>query len=215
MEQKTLSAETRKELTKGHTRALRRLGKIPAVMYGHEGTATVSVDAHEFGLKFKRITENTIINLSFEGKKHDVLVKDFQEDALSGRIVHIDFFEIDSAKVLRTNVPLHLTGSAVGVREGGLLEHRLHEIEVECLPKDIPEQIVVDVAALAVGESIHVADLPSFDGVRILNTPDQVVVAVTHAKEEVAAPTAEEVAAAEGEAKEEGAASDEEKDEEE
>ncbi len=211
MEHKSLSAAPRKEIRKGVTRSLRRSGQIPAVMYGHAGVATVSVDEHEFSQKFKRITENTIVSLEFDGKSHDVLVKDFQEDALSGRITHIDFFEIESGKVLRTNVPVHLDGNAIGVREGGLLEHRLHEIEVECLPKDIPEQITLDIVALAIGDSIHVGDLPEIEGVKVLNTPDQVVVAVTHAKEEVLVAEAEEEEAAEGEeaAEAEGEAADE------
>jgi large subunit ribosomal protein L25 len=183
-------------------------------MYGHAGVSTVSVDEREFGQKFKRITENTIISLSFEGKSHDVLVKDFQEDALTGRITHIDFFEIESGKVLRTNVPVHLTGSAGGVREGGLLEHRLHEIEVECLPKDIPENISIDITALAVGDAIHVGDLPAIEGVKVLNTSDQIVVTVTHPKEEVlvAEEEGEGLAegAAEGEAEADSAETDEE-----
>ena len=211
MEHKSLSAAPRKEIRKGVTRSLRRSGQIPAVMYGHAGVATVSVNEHEFSQKFKRITENTIVSLEVDGKSHDVLVKDFQEDALSGRITHIDFFEIESGKVLRTNVPVHLDGNAIGVREGGLLEHRLHEIEVECLPKDIPEQITLDIVGLAIGDSIHVGDLPEMAGVKVLNTPDQVLVAVTHAKEEVLVAEAEEEEAAEGtaEAAAEGEAADE------
>lgn len=192
MEQKTLSADVREETRKGTTRNLRRQGRIPAVMYGHAGTASVSIDEHEFGQKFKRITENAIVKLEFGGASHDVLVKDFQEDVLTGRIIHIDFFEIESGKVLRTNVPVHLIGNPQGVREGGLLEQRLHELEVECLPKDIPEQVGVDVTALLVGDAIHVGDLPSLEGVRVLNTPDQIIVAVTHPKEEVLVAAAEE-----------------------
>lgn len=215
MEQKTLSADVRKELKKGRTRQLRKAGKIPAVVYGHAGTSNVAVDAREFAQKFKRITENTIIRLTVDGAAHDVLVKDFQEDVLSGGIIHIDFYEIESGKLLRTNVPVHLTGNAIGVREGGVLEHRLHVIEVECLPKDIPEEISVDIVSLTVGQAIHVADLPAIEGVRVLNTPDQIIVAVTHAKEEVvAAPTAEAEAAA-GEEGEAAAAEGEEKAEEE
>lgn len=215
MEHKNLSATVRKEIRKGATRMLRRNGRIPAVMYGHSGVSVVSVDEHEFGHKFKRITENAIVSLDIEGKAHDVLVKDFQEDVLTGRITHIDFFEIESGKVLRTNVPVHLIGNPIGVREGGIMEHRLHEIEVECLPKDIPEQINVDVTALQIGESTHVEELPSIEGVRIINTPDQVIVAVSHAKEEVlvAAEEAEELAEAEEEGAEEAAESAEEDEE--
>lgn len=213
MEHKSLSAAPRKEIRKGVTRSLRRSGQIPAVMYGHAGVSTVSVDAREFGQKFKRITENTIVSLSFEGKSHDVLVKDFQEDALTGNITHIDFFEIESGKVLRTNVPVHLEGNAIGVREGGLLEQRLHEIEVECLPKDIPQSVTLDITELAIGDSIHVGDLPAFESVKVLNTDDQVVVAVTHAKEEVLVTAEEEeeaAEAAEAQAEAEAAEEDEE-----
>jgi large subunit ribosomal protein L25 len=185
MEHKTLSAMDRKEHTKGYNRSLRKAGKIPAVMYGHAGTSSVSVDEREFGQKFKRITENTIINLSIDGNAHDVLVKDFQEDAITGRITHIDFFEIESDKVLRTNVPVHLVGNAIGVREGGVLELRLHEIIVECLPKDIPEHVEIDIVPLQIGDAIHIADLPGIAGVKVINTPDQIVVTVSHAKEEV------------------------------
>lgn len=203
MDQKSLSADLRKEMRKGAARRLRKTGRIPAIMYGHAGVAPVSVDGREFGAKFKRITENTIISLTFDGASHDVLVKDFQEDVLTGDITHIDFYEIESDKALRTNVPLHLLGNPVGVREGGLLEQRLHEIEVECLPKDIPSQFEVDVAAMQIGDTIHVADIPPVEGVRVLNTPDQVVVAVSHAKEElIAAVAAEEEGAAASEAAE-------------
>lgn len=208
MEHKSLSANPRKEIRKRVTRSLRRNGQIPAVMYGHAGVSTVSVDEREFQQKFRRITENTIIRLSFEGGIHDVLVKDFQENALTGRIIHIDFFEIESGKVLKTNVPVRLDGTAVGVREGGLLEHRLHEIEVECFPKDIPESIDIDISAIAIGESIHVGDLPVLEGVKVLNTPDQVVVTVTHAKEEVLVSAVEEEEVAETEAETETSATE-------
>lgn len=213
MEQKNLSATLRKEIRKGATRMLRRNGRIPAVVYGHSGTSALSVDEHEFGQKFKRITENTIVNLSFDGKSYDVLVKDFQEDVLSGRITHIDFYEIESGKVLRTNVPVHLVGNPIGVREGGLLEQRLHEIEVECLPKDIPEAISLDIAAIAIGDTMHVGDLPLLEGVKVLNTPDQVIVAVTHPKEEVLVAAGEEEEAAEA-ATEAGAGEEAEQEEE-
>lgn len=118
MEQKTLSAVERKERAKGANRRLRIAGKIPAVVYGHAGTAAVAVDEHEFSQKFKRISENTIISLSVDGKSHEVLLKDFQEDTLTGKIIHIDFYEVEKDRMLRTNVPVRLLGTAAGVREG-------------------------------------------------------------------------------------------------
>ncbi len=200
MEQKTLSAVERKERAKGANRRLRIAGKIPAVVYGHAGTAAVAVDEHEFSQKFKRISENTIINLSIDGKGHEVLLKDYQEDVLTGKIVHIDFYEVEKGRMLRTNVPVRVLGTAAGVREGGVLDQGLHRIEVECLPKDIPEQITVDVSALVVGDSVHVRDLALPPGVRILNNEEQVVVSVTYVKEEVVAPVAAAVPEGEGEA---------------
>ena len=199
MEQKTLSAMERKERSKGANRRLRLEGKIPAVVYGHAGSSSIAVDEREFSQKFKRISENTIISLSFEGKNRDVLLKDFQDDVLTGKIVHIDFYEVEKDRALRTNVPVRLLGTAAGVRDGGVIDQGLHRIEVECLPKDIPEQITVDVSTLNVGDSIHVRDITPPSGVRFVNGGEQVVVSVIYIKEEVAAPAAAEVSA-EGEA---------------
>jgi large subunit ribosomal protein L25 len=212
MEQKTLSAEKRLELKKGASRRLRRAGKIPAVMYGHSGTAAVTIDAIEFGRKFKTISENTIINLQVDSDAYDVLVKDFQEDILKGTITHIDFYEIERGKMLRTNVPMHTIGTPVGLLEGGLLEVLLHQLEVECLPKDIPEVIEVSIEALDVGSSIHLGDIAPPDNVRFL-LPDETVVAIVTApkaiiEEEEEEEGLEEGELAEGEEGEEGEEAD-------
>ena len=182
MKQTTLGAETRTAFKKGASKRLRRDGKIPAIIYGHNGTATVSVDAHEFHTNFKTVSENTIINLSVGKKSYDVLVKDYQEDILTGNILHIDFFEIEAGKSLRTNIPVHLEGTPIGVREGGILEHLLYNVEVECLPKDIPERIDLEVEQLHIGESIHISEVEVPEAVRILSPPDQVIVAITTIK---------------------------------
>ena len=182
MEQKLLEADSRTELKKGGSRRLRRAGKIPAILYGHGGDRPITVDAHDFHSKFRTISENTIINLKVEAQSFDVLVKDYQEDILTGNILHIDFFEIERGKVLRTNVPVHLIGTPVGVREGGILEHLLYAIDVECLPKDIPEKIEVNVENLAIGDSVHVGSLDIPESVRLMSSPDHVVVAVTTSK---------------------------------
>ena len=178
MEQKTLNASSRSELKKGGSRRLRRSGKIPAILYGHSGTAPITIDAHEFSQTFKQISENTIINLQVGKKAYDVLLKDFQEDILKGTITHIDFYEIERGKVLRTNVPVHTVGTAIGVREGGILEVLLHSIEVECLPKDIPEYLEVDVSELDVGDSVHVSEIEPPEGVRFLVSDEAVIVSV-------------------------------------
>ncbi len=207
MQQKVLQANIRTETGKGPVGRLRRSGQIPAVVYGHEKTHSISIDGREFSQKFRTISENTIITLKTPEGDHDVLVKDYQENLLKRQILHIDFYEIESGKVLRTHVPIHVLGNSPGVREGGILETGLHELEIECLPKDIPEVYTVDISALGIGNSIHVNELQQLDGVKILNSQDQMVVTCAHPRAEAvpAAAEEEEEAVAEG-AEEETAA---------
>jgi large subunit ribosomal protein L25 len=202
MEQKTLIAMERKRLGKGESGRLRRKGKIPGIIYGHAQPKPIAVDEHEFNTKFHHISESTLIELHVDDQAHEVLIRDFQEDVVSGRVTHIDFYEVEKDKLLRTNVSVSLKGAAVGVREGGLLEFFVHEIEVECLPKDLPEGIEVEVSELALGHSVHIRDMAMPEGVRIINSPDQVVCTVVHKRleekpVEAAPAAAEEEAAAE------------------
>ena len=183
MDEKTISAELRTELKKSGAKKIRNAGRIPAVIYGHNEPVVISLDAKEFTKKFEKLSESVIITLQVGKDSYDVLVKDYQDDILTSKIQHVDFFEIEKGKVLKANIAVHIEGSAKGVREGGMLEQRLHEIEVECLPKDIPEAIVVDVTDLEAGEAIHVKDVKAPKGVKILNMLDQTVVSVTLVKE--------------------------------
>ncbi len=214
MQRKTLQALDRTEKKTANARRLRKSGKIPAVIYGHNPPETISVDEMEFSKKFHSVSENTIINIKTENKDYDVLVRDYQEDLLSGRIIHIDFYEIEQGKELTTNVPVHLEGTAPGVREGGILEQRLHTLEIQCLPQDLPEYFTVDVSSLTIGDSVHVGDLEVPKGVQILNMEDQVICVVTTQKlvlepeeeeEEGEEALGEEGEAEEGEAAEETA----------
>ena len=198
MEQKTLAFSVRKENGKGPSGRFRRSGKIPSVVYGRRDPLSIVIDEHEFGSKFKAVSESTIIKLESPESAIEVLVKDYQEDIVSGRITHIDFYEVDQSRALRARVAVHVRGSSQGVREGGLLETLIHDHEIECLPKDLPEDIVVDVTPLLIGQSIHVRDLPPMEGVRVVTSPDQVVCTVLVKKAEVVAAPVE--AAAEGEA---------------
>lgn len=185
MEAKTLTINKREQMKKSANKKLRKEGKIPAVIYGHNAPVPIVVDNKEFNTKFKVISENTIINLELGKKKHDVLVKDYQEDIISGELLHIDFYEIEQGKLLKTYVPIHLEGLSPGVKEGGIMEHFLHDIEIECLPSDLPDTITLDISELEIGDSIHVSDLPKLEGVKFLTASDQVVCVVTHQKEEV------------------------------
>lgn len=185
MENKQLVVEARKASTKGAARVVRRAGRIPAVLYGEGEPKAVSVDAKEWSLRFRQATSNTVISLTLGTDEHNVLVKDTQEDILSGRVNHIDFYAIHAGQKLHTNIPVVLEGSAVGVREGGILEHKIDELEIICLPKDIPTKFVVDVSELGIGDSIHVGAIDIPEGVELRMDVDATVVVVTHAKAEV------------------------------
>jgi large subunit ribosomal protein L25 len=216
MEPKKLSVQLRTDRRKSASGRLRREGKIPAIVYGHTQPLAITVDAREFRNAFKRITENTVVHLTLPEGIHEVLVKDYQRDHLSGRIMHLDFYEFEKGKALKTRVPIQLTGAPVGVKEGGILETLMRELEIECLPRNLPELISLDISNLALNHSIHVRDLPLPEGVKELNSPDQVVCVVAVRKAEEEAKPAEAVAAegevAEGEAAEgeaaEGAAAE-------
>jgi large subunit ribosomal protein L25 len=157
----------------------------------------IDLDALEFVNKARNVSESTIVKVEVDGKSFDAFVKDTQRDIVAGSILHVDFYEVESGVTLRAHVSVHVNGTPVGVREGGVLESPLHEIEVECLPKDLPERIDVDISALKVNQSFHVRDIALGEGVRLLSNPDQVVALVKFAREEVvAAPAAEEAAAA-------------------
>jgi large subunit ribosomal protein L25 len=186
MEPKKLNVQLRTDQGKSASGRLRRSGKIPAVVYGHTEPFAITVDDHEFRTAFRRITENTVVHLTMPEGIREVLVKDYQQNHLTGRIVHLDFYEFEKGKALKTRVPIQLTGAAVGVKEGGILETLMHDLEVECLPKDLPEVITLDISNLALNHSIHVRDLPLAEGVKALNSLEQVVcvVAVRKAEEE-------------------------------
>lgn len=178
MEQKTLKGFNRETLKKGASSRLRREGKIPAIIYGRNEPKAVAVEMREFNKKFHSVSENTIISIDIEGEKRDVIVKDYQDNPMTGIIQHIDFYEIEKGKLLKTHVPIVCEGTSPGVKEGGILDITLHELEVECLPKDMPEQITVDISKLGLGAVFHIADLNVVEGIKILNNSDDVIVSV-------------------------------------
>jgi large subunit ribosomal protein L25 len=175
MEQVTLAFQERKELKKSASRRLRVSGMIPAVVYGQNGAVPIAVEAHEFTLRFASFGENTVIKLQNGKTVYEVLVKDYQDDVLSGKIQHVDFYHVSATKTLHAKVPVRLTGTAVGVRNGGLLETVTHEIEVECLAKDIPHDVSVDVSGLDINASVYVRELKLAAGVKILTNPETVI----------------------------------------
>jgi large subunit ribosomal protein L25 len=200
MSQVVLRARNRANTGSGVARRIRRTGRIPAVLYGRSGQAlAIDLDALEFTNGVKNISESTIVKIDIDGSSHDAFVKDTQRNITDGNILHVDFYEVESGIALRAKVSVHIHGNPIGVREGGVLEFPLHEVEVECLPKDLPERIDVDISELKVNQSVHIRDLKLGEGVRLITGADQVVALVKFAKTETAASTEEE-AAASGEA---------------
>jgi large subunit ribosomal protein L25 len=165
-----LVANERDATGKGAARRLRAAGRIPAVLYGRgTGSKSISIDPGDLLrlLHGSGAGMNTLIELSVEGTTRTVLVKELQRDPVHGRPIHTDFYLIDLDKTVEVAVPIRLVGRAPGVELGGILDHPLREIELECLPGAIPESVDVEVSALEVGHSIHVRDLELPEGVTV------------------------------------------------
>jgi large subunit ribosomal protein L25 len=185
MNEKTIKGYKRETLGTGESRRIRREGKIPAVIYGKNAPEHISLDVKEFATAIGSINETSIITIKVGRKSHSVLIKAYQTALISGDVTHMDFFEVSKGETLHTHIPVTLHGSAKGVKEGGLLEHVLHDLEIECLPKDIPESIVVEIAELGMNESLHVSSIVVPEGVKILTNPERTIVTVVSKKAEV------------------------------
>jgi large subunit ribosomal protein L25 len=199
MDHPVINALVRTTSTKGELRQLRVSGKIPAVVYGGgEAAKHIFLDEKEFAKAVHGITESTILSLMIGDTKTEAFVKEHQRDAISGKIIHVDFLEVVKGRILHAKVPIKLMGIPIGVREGGILENPAHEVEVQCDPTYLPEKIEMDVSELHANHSIHVRDIPAIPNVKILTNADLVVAVVKFAKAEVVeAPAAEEVPAGE------------------
>lgn len=169
-----LEVEPRDRTGKGGARSLRREGYIPAVVYGHGDDSTnVKIRVEDLDSLLGRISvDNTLIDLQVaKGRPQRVLIREVQRHPFKSEILHVDFFHIRADEKIRVEVPLHLTGEAPGVEEGGILQQNRHEVEIECLPGDIPERFELDVSGLSIGDSLHVRDLDARD-VMVLADPD-------------------------------------------
>ncbi len=206
MEEIILEAQKRQDVGKGKVDRLRRKLLIPAVVYG-EGKPSLSIQvaAKDFSrLMGVHRGESFVLTLRVkdDGRNQDksVLIKQVQYHPVSEDILHVDFNEISLTKAIRVKVPLVATGEAVGVKQdGGVLDHILWELEVECLPTQIPKSIDIDVSGLKIGDSLHVKDITVPAGVKVLNESLATILAVGMPTKE-AAPTAEEAAAGEAKA---------------
>lgn len=192
----SLAVEIRTEKGKGMARRLRRDGRIPGVVYGGQMTATsITLDPVELDTLISKSHAgvNTLIDLTgpSEVSGKTVLVKELQRAPVRGELMHADLYEIDPNARITVSVPIHLTGTAEGVTMGGLIDHSLRAVDLDCLPRSIPDEIVVDVTALDIGDSVHVGDLPLPEGVELLTATELSVVSVVAPKAEEE-PTVEE-----------------------
>src|SRR5574337_617214 len=202
-QQVTLAAQRRTATGKGAARTLRRAGKVPAVIYGHgRDPESLELDAALLGRALTGATGATVVDVSVDGAAPvKALFREVQRSPLrSADIVHVDLYEIRGDEAITVSVPIHVTGTADGVRNfGGVLDQVMREVEIEVLPADIPEHVVLEITDLAIGHSRFVRDLV-IPNARIMDEADRVVVTVVAPRtEETVAPVAAEAAPAEPE----------------
>ncbi len=197
MEQIELNFQTREEneIGKQGTNRLRGEGFVPAIIYGAgEKSVAIKLDRKELK-KIDISRESIVLNLVSEKGKKAVLIKEVQHHPVSDAVLHIDFKHISLHEKIKVNVPVAIKGEAPGVKvDGGVLEHLLWEVEVECLPTDIPEKFEADVSGLNIGDFVYIRDLSSPSGVKIINDPETAIISVAPPrKEEVKEEVVEEV----------------------
>jgi large subunit ribosomal protein L25 len=196
MQKQDLTVAPRDEKGKQAAKRLRRAGRVPAVLYGGATPQSISVDPKSV-LKMIHGHEGStqLLNLTFEGNGRAAtmaIIRDMQFDPVSEDLLHVDLQEVSADRAINVHVAVHPVGEAIGVKDTkGILNLVLHELEISCLPTNIPDRIDADVTALAIGDVLTVADLTPPEGVRILNDPGQAIAIVAPPMaEEVAAPVA-------------------------
>jgi len=194
-----LSGKIREKTGKVATKEVRRNGEIPAVLYGLKDNLSFSICPDNLKDILKAKGQNALIDLNVEGnKQRKVILKEFQSHPLKELWVHVDFLEVDVAKMVKVSVDVHLIGKSAGEKMGGLVNQVLKSIHVECLPVDIPQSVDLDVTAVELGQVLHVSDLSLPDKVKILHQPNEVILSV-HLEKVKEEETTEDEELAEGE----------------
>jgi len=181
MEKVVLKA-TKRDVTGKQVRAIRRAGQLPAVIYGrHVDPVAISLDAHSTGLVFAKLTSSSLVTIDVEGKEYSAIVREKQRNFIKGVLTHIDFLALDLSEKIRTKVRITFVGVAPAVKNfSALLVNRMNELEVECLPTDLPERVTVDISVLKeIGDNIHVRDIPLPENVLVLDDVDEIVTIAT------------------------------------
>ena len=192
MESVILVANLRETINKAARNKIRKEGRVPGVYYSkYDNPIAFDVDEKDIG-KLVFTSSRNIISLKVAGKEeHECFLKNVQFDPITDKVVHFDLLGLKRGEKFQLNIPFSFVGSSVGVKEGGILQIGLHKLFVECLPKDVPQSLEVNIENLNIGDTIHVKDL-NFENLTILTPTDSVVVSVTHPKVE-AEPVDEEL----------------------
>ena len=191
MAELTLEVSRREAKGKEIAKKLRASGKVPAVVYGgHRDPVAIEVDRKTVSELLQKSEHGVrsifLLKMAGTDQQRHAMIKDIQIDPINRKMTHIDFVRVLMDEVVRVNVPVHLNGTAIGVKEGGLLDFQVRELHVECLPNAIPDTIEVDISNLGHHDYIRVGDITAPEGVKVLDDPERVVVGVTHAKAEPA-----------------------------
>jgi large subunit ribosomal protein L25 len=192
MEKRKLKAKLRDRTGKEYVKKLRKDGVLPAVLYGPhlKKSLPLEVDMKELRSFLSQSDKAKIITLEITDQKtdkqHDVIIKDSQWDLIKGDLQHLDFYAVTRGETVTTTVPISFVGKSQGEKIGGIVEHLVRELDLECLPKDLPSIIEVDITPLGLGDSLSVGDVKVPSGIKVLTHPQEVVVSVVlPAKEEV------------------------------
>jgi large subunit ribosomal protein L25 len=215
MAEVSLEVSRREGIGKGVAKKLRRDGNVPAVVYGgHREPVAITVDRKSVSELIQKsehgIRSVFLLKMAGTDQQRHAMIKEVTIDPISRKMLHIDFVRVLMDEVVKVTVPVHVSGLAIGVKEGGLLDFQVREVHVECLPNAIPDSIEVDATPLGVHDYYRVKDLKLPEGVKILDDPDRVVVGVTVARAEVSETAAvDEAATAEPEVIKKGKPEDE------
>lgn len=181
----TIKANGRKDLKHSATKEIRERGHIPAIVYGKDREPTaISVDSIELLKTVRDEGRNAVLSLDVEGDTVDVMLHDYQVDPVKDKLLHADFYAVDMDREMDVQVPIHLEGEAAGSGEGGVLQQPLYELSVRAKPRDIPEEITLDVSELQIGDSLLVSDIKGAANYEILEDENTTIASVIVADEE-------------------------------
>ena len=202
---KVVLKATKRDVTGKQVNALRRAGKLPAVIYGrHTDPISITLDMRAASMALSKVGTSSLLTVDVDGQEYPALVRERQRDYLKGTLKHVDFLAVSLTEKIRADVRIEITGTSAAVKDfNAVLVNGLFSLSVECLPTDLPDRIVADISSLAqVGDGIHVRDIQVPDQVRVLDDPDEMVVVATYPKAEAVeevAPVAEGPVPTEGE----------------